>query len=74
MKTTIKLTTTMALTVAPGLSGTGGLFLSVEHRESGIKSVEQLELTPDQVGALIFGLAQACRQAPGSDELLNDKG
>lgn len=64
MKTTIKLTQTTALNVTPGNAGAGGLFLSIEHREGGVKSVEQLELTPDQVGVLVFALAQCCKPAP----------
>jgi hypothetical protein len=79
MKTTIKLTTSKAMTVQP--CKTGGVILEVnnlpvlapvmlglsDEKPSNIT----IKLTPDQVGALIFAL-EMCIE--GSPETLNDRG
>jgi ubiquinone biosynthesis protein Coq4 len=60
MKTTIKLTNTKRMTVQP--CKTGGVI--VEYTNPNALFVQAafftLQLTPDQAGALIFALEQAC--------------
>ena len=56
MKNTIKLTSTTALVVTPAHKA-GLIFMGLERDGLG---AESYYLTPDQVGALIFGLEQAC--------------
>lgn len=58
MKTTIKLGGGKAVTVTPGARG-GAM---VEFSFGGV-SVGRDELTPDQCGALIFGIEQALEAA-----------
>jgi hypothetical protein len=71
MKTTIKLTTSKAMTVQP--CKTGGVILEVNnpHALHVLASNITIQLTPDQVGALIFAL-EMCIE--GSPETLNDRG
>jgi hypothetical protein len=57
MKTTIKLTPTMRLVVQPAAK-VGGISLEFTHGTTTTTS-EAWHLTPDQAGALIFGMEQA---------------
>lgn len=58
MKTTIKLTPGKSLTVEP-CAKRGGVIATLGLELFGIKTSEAVHLTPDQCGALIFGLEQA---------------
>lgn len=58
MKTTIKLPGAKSLTVEP-CAKRGGVIATIAFEMFGIKSSESMHLTPDQCGALIFGLEQA---------------
>lgn len=58
MKTTIKLTAGKSLTVEP-CTKRGGVIATIAFEMFGIKSSESMHLTPDQCGALIFGLEEA---------------
>lgn len=66
MKTTIKISALNAITVQPWDKVPGGVILSANL--GGVL----LHLTPDQAGALLFGLEQAA--TVGSPDTLNDKG
>lgn len=57
MKTTIKLTPTKSLTVEPCKAG--GILATVSFSMFGVTSSEAMHLTPDQCGALLFGVEQA---------------
>lgn len=57
MKTTIKLSPGKSLSVEP--CKIGGVIATLNFEMFGIKSSEAMTLTPDQCGALIFGLEQA---------------
>lgn len=57
MKTTVKLTTTIKATVSPTKSG--GVLLELGGDEHPVT----FHLTPDQCGALIFGMEQALEVA-----------
>lgn len=58
MKTTIKLGASKSLTVEP-CAKRGGVIATLALEMFGIKTSEAVHLSPDQCGALIFGLEQA---------------
>lgn len=58
MKTTIKLGASKSLTVEP-CARLGGVLATVNMNVFGVSMSEAIHLTPDQCGALIFGLEQA---------------
>lgn len=60
MKNTIKLTTSQAITVQPSKAGGVTVELSTPHALHVLATHITLHLTPDQCGALIFALEQAC--------------
>jgi hypothetical protein len=62
MKTTIKLTTTRAMSVHP-CKNTGGVVLEITDRAGGAASTEAMHLTADQVGALLYGIETAAEAA-----------
>lgn len=71
MKTTIKLTTTKALTVEPcRMSDLVCLTIIEVIANSASQPMttirEAVYLTPDQVGALMFGLEQAAPETPAA--------
>lgn len=61
MKTTIKLTPSKSLTVEPCIKG-AGIIATLNLEMFGIKTSESMHLTPDQCGALLFGVEQALEQ------------
>lgn len=77
MMTTVKLSATRRIVVEPR---EGGVMLELNRKEAdGLNFQLYAVLTPDQCGALIFALEQACEVGQlsairGSAETLNDKG
>lgn len=69
MKNTIKLTSTTALVVTPAHKA-GLVFMGMERDKVG---AESYYLTPDQVGALIFSLEQACEALEVRGMLIREK-
>lgn len=64
MKTTVKLSPTKSITVEPaGKHCKGGIIATLNFEVFGIKSTEAMTLTPDQCGALIFGIEQGLERA-----------
>lgn len=60
MKTTIKLSPTKSLTIEPaGHHCNGGIIATIQFSMFGVTSKEQMTMTADQCGALIFGIEQA---------------
>lgn len=57
MKTTVKLTPSKSITVEPCKAG--GVLATISFEMFGVKTSEPIHLTPDQVGALLFGMEQA---------------
>lgn len=76
MMTTVKLSATRRIVVEPR---EGGVMLELNRKEAdGLNFQLYAVLTPDQCGALIFALEQACEVGQlaairGSDETLNDR-
>lgn len=62
MKTTIKLTTTRAMSVHP-CKNTGGVVLEITDRSGQAATTEAIHLTADQVGALLYGIEAAAEAA-----------
>lgn len=60
MKTTVKLSPSKSITVEPaGKHCDGGIIATLNFEVFGIKSSEAMTMTPDQCGALLFGMEQA---------------
>ena len=58
MKTTIKLTPLSAMTIAPCKGPQGGVIIEIENKLRA-EQLTTMHLTPDQVGAMLFGMEQA---------------
>lgn len=58
MKTTIKLTPASAMTIAPCKGPQGGVIVEICNKLRA-EQLTTFHLTPDQVGAVLFGLEQA---------------
>lgn len=64
MKSTIKITPSKSITVEPCIKGTG-IIATISLEMLGIKTQESVHLTPDQCGALLFGIEQALNEQEG---------
>jgi hypothetical protein len=62
MKTTIKLTTASAMTIAPCRGPQGGVIVEIFNKLRK-EQLTTLHLTPDQIGAVLFGMEQAAEAA-----------
>lgn len=62
MKTTVKLSPSKSITVEPaGKNCNGGIIATLNFEMFGIKSSEAMIMTPDQCGALLFGIEHALK-------------
>ena len=62
MKSTIKITPASAITIVPCKGPQGGVIVEIFNKLRA-EQLTTLHLTPDQVGAVIFGLEQAAEAA-----------
>ncbi len=62
MKTTVKLSPTKSISVEPaGKHCNGGIIATLEFSMFGVKTSEAITMTPDQCGALMFGIEHALK-------------
>lgn len=62
MKTTIKLTPASSMTIVPCRGPQGGVIVEIFNKLRA-EQLTTLHLTPDQVGAVLFGMEQAAEAA-----------